>query len=100
MFACCRPSGPPSVANCGNCDGRLGYQAFSPSRAKKDEPNGHQEEPSGRPLRPKDHESSELLRAFSQAHWVAEFPRKALKVSPPGTIPVSSRSSSMIRCRY
>jgi hypothetical protein len=65
MFACCRPSGPPSVANCGNCDGRLGYQAFSPSRAKKDEPNGHQEEPSGRPLRPKDHESSELLRVLT-----------------------------------
>ena len=38
--------------------------------------------------------------ALSQAHWVDAFPRNELKVSPPGTIAVSSCSSSMIHCRY
>jgi hypothetical protein len=36
-----------------------------PIRAKTDQPNGHHEEWSGRPLRPKDHESIELLRALT-----------------------------------
>jgi hypothetical protein len=42
-----------------------GISGISPFGPKRTQPNGHHEEWSGRPLRPEDHESIELLRALT-----------------------------------